>query len=70
MSHYSKAKDFFGSCIQILNKQPKKEEWAIQLCKGLSELSEGMKRTDDLLRGVGQMTDTIQQTIIARTSSK
>ncbi len=70
MSRYRKAKQCFDSCIQILNKQSKKEAWAIELCKGLSELSEAMKHTDDLLRQVAGMADAIQNTIISRTSSK
>ena len=60
MSHYTKAKELFDSSLKLLNKQTNKEEWAVNLCKGLSEMSDGMKQTDQLVRGFMQMVEALQ----------
>jgi hypothetical protein len=62
MSPYTKAKNLFDSSLKNLNKHIKKEEWAIKLCEGLSELAEGMKETDQVVRSIAQMADTIRNT--------
>lgn len=62
MSHYGKANDLFKSSVALLNKQTPKQQWAIDLCNGLSELNEGMKKTDEIVRAVAGIVDLIQRT--------